>query len=37
LVESTQHYVMVSFIPAIFAYCVIKAVDRLLPKRSSHP
>lgn len=32
LVEATQHYVMVSVIPAIFAYCVIKAIDRLLPK-----
>jgi uncharacterized membrane protein len=32
LVEATRHYVVVSVIPAIIAYGVIKAVHRYLPK-----
>jgi uncharacterized membrane protein len=32
LVESTRHYVLVSVIPALFAYGVIKAVNQFLPK-----
>jgi uncharacterized membrane protein len=32
LVEATSHYIMVSVIPAIFAYLVIRAVNRFLPK-----
>lgn len=32
LVEATRHYVMVSVVPALFAYGVIKAVQKFLPK-----
>jgi uncharacterized membrane protein len=32
LVETARHYVLVSVIPALFAYWVMKAVQKLLPK-----